>query len=62
MSIGLLGIVLAGAEVVFFNLAIIVLAGEHKGVVERSAGFYSLAERLVCIIIDYITKASALIR
>jgi hypothetical protein len=41
------GVVPAGAEVVFFNLGIEVLAGEAEGIIERSAGFYRLAKRLI---------------
>jgi len=48
---GDVGVVLAGAEVVFFNLGIEVLAGEHKGIIERSAGFYCLAKRLVGVVL-----------
>ena len=50
-------VVLAGAEVVFLNLGIEVLAGEHEGIIERSTRVYYLAERLISIILHNGTGA-----
>jgi len=42
---------LAGAKVVFLNLGIEVLAGEHEGIVERPAGVYDFAEWLIRVVL-----------
>ena len=39
------------AEAVFFYLGIEVLAGEAEGIIERSAGFYRLAKRLISVVV-----------
>jgi len=46
---GDVGVVLAGAEVVFFDLRIIILAGELEGIADtlRDFGCVALAERLI---------------